>query len=446
MPKACELRAARAKIYDQAAELGRRAATEKREFTAEERTQMDGWLTQMDSLAEDVSRLERLDAHEHVTEADARRTSDPLPHEIDSKHQYSFTRAILAKADGKLDGLEGEVSCEIANRIGKKPQGFYAPTRQRFTWKTHANFRVGGRRVGSVAPERRIDDTTAGAGAVLTRWDTTWIEFLRARMVLNQLGIRTMTDMHGNFQMPSQTGIGTVSWVAESSSVSTTAQTIGQVLFTPKTVGAFTDMSRRFLEQLSIDAEMFVREDLAAILARGIEAAVYNGSGAPQPTGILQQSGLTVISSGTNGGAPTYPLAVELEEALGKANADMGNLAYVTTPQGKATLKLTPKAGNGQTSNFPIFVWEDNQVNEYPAYNTNLMPSNLTKGSGSSLSSMIFGNWQDAVLAFWSGMDVLVDPYTGGPAGTIRIVVLQDCDFQVRHVASFAAITDMVTT
>ena len=39
----------------------------------------------------------------------------------------------------------------------------------------------------------------------------------------------------------------------------------------------------------------------------------------------------------------------------------------------------------------------------------------------------------EAILAFWSGMDVLVDPYTGGPAGTIRIVVLQDCDFEFRH-------------
>jgi HK97 family phage major capsid protein len=444
--KACELRAQRAAIYDQARDLGERAAGEKREFTAEERSQMDGWLGQMDGLAQDISRLERLEAHERVTEADARRVSDPLPHQVDPKHQYSLCRAILGAASGKLDGLEGETSAEIAKRVGKKPQGFFMPTDMRMGFETHRNFRVGGRSFHAGSVERRIDDTTAGSGAVLTRWDTTWIEYLRARMVLTQLGIRTFNDMHGNFQIPRQNGIGTVSWVAESASVSSTGQTIDQVLFQPKTVGAYTDMSRRFLEQLSIDAETFVREDLAAILARGIESAVYNGTGAPQPTGILQQSGLTVIGLGTNGGSPTYAAMVQLEEALGKANADLGNLAYVTTPAAKGTLKLVPVQGTGQTSNFPVFVWANNQVNEYPAYATNLIPSNLTKGTGSNLSAMIFGNWQDAALAFWSGMDVLVDPYTGGPAGTIRIVVLQDCDFEVRHVASFAAINDMITT
>ena len=74
------------------------------------------------------------------------------------------------------------------------------------------------------------------------------------------------------------------------------------------------------------------------------------------------------------------------------------------------------------------------------------MPSNLTKGSRiATCRAVIFANWMDAMLAFWSGMDVLVDPYTGGPAGTLRIVVLQDCDFEIRHAASFAYGNDMIT-
>ena len=44
---------------------------------------------------------------------------------------------------------------------------------------------------------------------------------------------------------------------------------------------------------------------------------------------------------------------------------------------------------------------------------TNQLPSNLVKGSGTSLSPLLFGNWQDLIYAFWSGQDVIVDPYTG---------------------------------
>jgi HK97 family phage major capsid protein len=455
MPKACELRSERAKIHDEARLLGEKAAAEKREFTADERVAMDAHLKKLDELAADISRLDRLDSHAKITtpeqfERELKRVSEPLPCDLPAnKGKYSLCRAITRAADKRLDGLEGETHQEISRRIGKSsagPLGFFMPTSARMAWDTHPNFRVGGQRLVSSNVERRIDDTTAGAGAVLTRWDTTWIEYLRARMVLNQLGIKTLTDMHGNFQLPSQTGIGTVSWVAESTGVSATAQTIGQVLFQPKTVGAYTDMSRRFLEQLSIDAELFVREDLAAILARGIETAVYNGTGSPQPTGILQNGSITqVVSNGTNGGYPTYSDFVQLEELLGKANADLGNLAYVCTPGVKGSLKQIPVQGQGQTSYYPIFIWQNGQVNEYPIYSTNLLPSNLTKGSGTNLSATIFANWSDAVLAFWSGMDVLVDPYTGGAAGTIRIVVLQDCDFEVRHTASFAYMNDVQT-
>jgi HK97 family phage major capsid protein len=451
MPKACELRAEHAKLMDEQRELASKVEAEKRPFTEDERRRSDEVFKAAKGLAETISSIERFEANERMTAKDVERNAAPLPHEIEEargKHRYSVFRAIECLHGKKpLDGLEGETSEEIAKRTGKKPLGFFMPTNLRMRTDIHRNFRVGGRRLAPQI-ERRIDDTTAGAGAVLTRWDTTWIEYLRARMVLEQLGATFFTEMHGNFALPRQSGIGSVSWVAESSAVGSTGQTIDQVLFTPKTVGAYTDVSRRFMEQLSIDPETFVRQDLMAILARGIESAVYAGTGSPQPTGILSNAGITnVIALGTNGGSFTYQTAVQLEEALGKANADMGNLGYVTTAAGRATMKMTPKQGIGQTTYVPQMLWgEGGTLNEYDAYSTNLVPSDLTKGTGTNLSTVIFANWAEAMIAFWSGVDVLVDPYTGGPAGTIRTVVLQDCDIEFRHFASFAYVNDMITT
>ena len=451
--KACELRDKHATLIDEQRELAERAETEKRAFTADEKKRSDEIFAEAKQLAETISSIERFEGNARMTAEDAKRASAPLPHDIEAakgKRQYSLTRAFsLLGSKQPLDGLEKETSDELQSRIGKKPIGsFFMPTNLPMSWGIHRNHRVGGRRFTPPQVERRIDDTTAGTGAVLTRWDTTWIEYLRARMVLDQAGATYFTEMHGNFALPRQSGIGTVSWVAESSSVSTTGQTIDQVLFAPKTVGAYTDMSRRFLEQLSIQPEQFVRQDLAAILARGIESAAYNGTGAPQPTGILQAAGITqVIALGTPGGAPTFTAMVQLEEALAKSNADTGNLAYVTTPAARSTLKMTPKVGISQTTYVPVMIWEaGSQINETDAYATNLIPSNLTKSSGSNLSAMIYANWSECMLAFWSGVDTLVDPYTGGPAGTIRIVVLQDCDVEFRHYASFAYINDMITT
>ena len=51
---------------------------------------------------------------------------------------------------------------------------------------------------------------------------------------------------------------------------------------------------------------------------------------------------------------------------------------------------------------------------------------------------MFFGNWADLIFGFWGGLDLLVDPYTLGRSGGVRIIVHQSCDVGVRHPVSFA--------
>jgi len=74
---------------------------------------------------------------------------------------------------------------------------------------------------------------------------------------------------------------------------------------------------------------------------------------------------------------------------------------------------------------------------------TNNVPSDLTKGSGTGLSALIAGDFSNLMIGLFSTSDVLVDPYTGGAAGTLRVRVLQDMDVAVRHAESFAACTDL---
>ena len=78
---------------------------------------------------------------------------------------------------------------------------------------------------------------------------------------------------------------------------------------------------------------------------------------------------------------------------------------------------------------------------------SNQVPSNLVKGgSGSVCSAIVFGNWADLIIGQWGALDILVDPYTGVAAGTVRVRVLQDVDTALRHIESFAAMLDALTT
>ena len=78
---------------------------------------------------------------------------------------------------------------------------------------------------------------------------------------------------------------------------------------------------------------------------------------------------------------------------------------------------------------------------------TNSVPSTLTKGTSSGVcSAILFGNWADAVLAMWGGLDIMLDPYALSTSGGKRVIALQDVDFNVRNVASFAAMKDALTS
>lgn len=309
-------------------------------------------------------------------------------------------------------------------------------------------------RFGNAAEQYRdlvVGTNTAGGNLVATQLlGSSFIELLRNALVLDRLGITTLSDLNGNIAIPSQTGAATTYWVTEGNAPTESQQTIGQVSFTPKTIGAFTDYSRKLLLQSSIAVEAFIRADLAAQIAQGILTASINGSGSgAEPTGLLNTSGIGAVAIGTNGGAPLYDHLVDLETAVAVANADVGSLAYLTNTKVRGKLRKTQvfSGTNGQP------VWGKGResglgdVLGYDAYVTNAVPSNLTKGSSSGIcSAAIFGNWADYILALWGGLDVMLDPYALSTTGGKRVIALQDCDMGARRTASFAAVKDILTT
>jgi HK97 family phage major capsid protein len=444
--KASELRQQRSKLLDESREICERITKENRDMSVDENDRHrhicgDGTQEHRGEailLAERISQIERQIAVDTNGPEPTERRSAPLPHEdpanVGTRHRYSLLRAAKCRFQGRpVDGLEGEVSTELEKRSGKSPLGFLMPYRT-------STAVVGG--------ERRALDTSApiGGASVPTILTADWIELLRARMVLMQAGATQIMDLQGKFAIPRQNAAATAYWVAESGAPTGSNQTLDQVLFTPKTIGAFTDISRRFFELTILDSgEEFVKSDLTAILARGVDLAAFNGSGANTPLGILQDTTITAtrtVSLGTTGGAPTWMALVELNTIVSRGNAaDLGAFVYVTNADGRGTMATTAKIG----STYPVFLLEDGKIYGMPAYFTQMIPNNLTKGAGVNLSAIIGMIANQNVLAYWSGIDILVDPYTGSSSGTVRIVALQDMDVQRRHPEAFAVIVDMTS-
>lgn len=337
---------------------------------------------------------------------------------------YSIVRAIHAAASGnwKEAGLEREASLAVAQKAGKDAQGFFVP---------------------NDIQRRDLTAGTATAGGHTVSTDLltqSFIDLLRNKMVTNMMGAQTLSGLNGNIAIPRQTGGATAYWVAESGAPTESQPAFDQVAMNPKTVGAYTDISRKLLLQSSIDVEAFVRNDLATVLALAMDLAGINGSGSSnQPTGILQTAGIGSVAGGTNGAAPDWSHVIDLESAVANVNADIGSLGYITNTKVRGVFKQTQKA-----TNLPFIYGEgDNPLNGYKAGISNQVPSNLTKGTASAIcSAIIFGNFADLIYGLWGVLDVLVDPYTASTSGTVRVVTLQDMDVAVRHAQSFAAMVD----
>lgn len=423
-----ELRQRRAELIQQARGILNVAEQAKRDLTAEERQQYDALLGQIDQIGADVARIERLEGVEGSLRAQG--MPDPRIGMSDGEvRRYSLLRAIRAAAtnDWSQAGLELEASRAVAQRVGKPAQGFYVP----YDW----------------AEARDLVKGTPSAGGYLVSTDVlaqSFIDLLRNRMVVRAAGATVLSGLVGDIAIPKQTGGATAYWVGEGSAPTESQQTIAQVAMTPKTVGGFTDISRKLLLQSSIDVEAFVRQDLATVLALAIDYAALHGSGASnQPTGVASTSGIGLVVGGDNGAAPTWAHIVDLETEVAIDNADVGRLAYITNAKVRGKLKKTPvESGTG------IFVWDkgNTPLNGYPAYVSNQVRRDLTKGTGTALSAIFFGNWGDLVLGMWGVLDLLVDPYTGGTSGTVRVVALQDVDVAVRHEESFSAMLDAITS
>ena len=119
-----------------------------------------------------------------------------------------------------------------------------------------------------------------------------------------------------------------------------------------------------------------------------------------------------------------------MESAVAVDNALMGQLGYIIEPSMRGSLKTTEKA-----SGTAVFIYGPGET--LNGYNCGVS-SQITSGD------VFFGNLNDLIVAFWGGLDVLVDPYTNSLSGTIRIVVHESVDVAVRHPVSFALNNDGV--
>ena len=322
---------------------------------------------------------------------------------------FSFLRAInylsnpTDRAAREAAAFEIEASDAAAAKLGRQSRGITIPQ-------------------DVLRRDLNVGAATAGGNLVATELDAgSFIDLLRNASALDQAGATVLTGLTGNVAIPRQSGASTAYWVAESGSPTESQQTVDQVSLVPRTVAAYTDFSRRLMVQSSIDVENMVRNDLAQVIALKIDAAGLYGTGSnSEPLGLKFTTGIATEDFAND--APTFAEVVAMESDVATANALLGSPVYLMNAAMRGNLKTTKKdAGSG------IFLMEGGEVNGYTGVLSNQVASN----------DLWFGNFADLIIGYFSGLDLMVDPYTHSTSGTVRVVAMQDCDIAIRHPESF---------
>jgi HK97 family phage major capsid protein len=346
---------------------------------------------------------------------------------------YSIKRAIQSiVSNGRLDGPEKDYSDEVEKQCGERAAGFFIPADVAINPLTVP----GQRRFG----QRDLQAEVFGAGgALVNNQMMSTIELLRNRVVCSRLGARSMGGLQGNVIFPREDAPATAYSAGEIAPLTPSQLTLGQIVLSPKKCGAQTIYSKQLVFQSTPDAEALIRDDLLQVIAISHDSLLINGSGSnSQPMGVLSTPG---IGSITFGGAPTYAEILEFETLIGKQNADIGKLAWATTPGTKGIWKGTAVALQGATTVSSRSLWSDGNfnddsndgiVNGYRSASTNQIPND----------QVIFGNWSDLIYAQWNGFDVVVDYVTRAGQAEIVLTITTWLDSALRHGQSFVASSD----
>lgn len=286
---------------------------------------------------------------------------------------------------------------------------------------------------------------TFGDGGALVgtdRLDAQFIDLIRNRSAFLNSGLTMLSGLEGNVEIPKKLSSSQYYFVGENADVTNSKLTFGLVNMIPRTIGVRVPISRRMMIQSSPDIENLVRIDMAESVALGMDYTIGYGTGSNgQPLGIINTTGIGSVTLG-GGTAKAFPASlggdgstthncgdwadyVDLETELAIDNLDAGSMRYLMNSVVRGALKQTLRASAAGSD----YVMTDaGTVNGYPVTVSNQM----------QLNDVLFGNFADCVVGMWSGLDVVVDPYTQSASGQVILTVHQDFDVAVRRPQSFA--------
>jgi HK97 family phage major capsid protein len=305
------------------------------------------------------------------------------------------------------------------------------------------------REVFSEMKEKAMSQGTDTAGGYIVPEEaiTQVIEKLKANVIAYDLGARDMPCTGVPVSIPKLTTAATGYWVSENSTITSSDLGFEQINMTPKTVAGRVILSNLLLETSTPTADSIIEQDLAQQLGLAVDLGVLNGGaggGAGEPTGIMQTAGAgTFTTSLRSDVAPTVAELMEAITDLDSANALRGRLGWAMHPIALSKCRQIEEQGNA--AYVPVTAVNTSSgfadtLFGYPVRtSTQMTAPTASGGADTATRSMLFGNFDDVMIARWGGMRLLASDTSDDAFSKdqTHIRATMRVDVAVRHAESF---------
>jgi HK97 family phage major capsid protein len=248
--------------------------------------------------------------------------------------------------------------------------------------------------------ERALNEGTATAGGHLvpTPLAARVIDLIRNASVVNRVGATTLPMTTSTLKIPKLTGEGTPAWKSEGAAITAVDLTFGSLTFTAQTLVRLVTISAELYEDSDPSAWGIVASSFARQMAVELDRVALLGSGtAPEPRGIVNQSGVTLTDHGANGSNITnYDWWLQ---AIGTVRAaGFEPTAHVQAPRSSTSLSVLKEA----TTN--AYLTPTSGL--LPMLTSKTVPINLTVGTSTDASYVFTADRSQLAIGMRTGFNI----------------------------------------
>lgn len=414
-----DLKGQRSAYYEEFVGIGQKADSEGRSLTEAEQERCD----KLDNMVADLDvKIKHKQREQEMVArmAQSGNVSESEKREVERVHgAFSISRAVAQIANGRnLEGAEAEWQQEAAKEA--RSQGLQL---------------TGQIAIPSMAL-RALGDaddhsatTGSGTGSVATVVPAA-IEALRAPTVIEGLGATVIRNATGNLQFPriSTKASGTGEGEADANAAS--GLLMDTVSMTPERVSAKTTYTKQLILQGGVGIDTLIANDLSAAMNAFIDDRAFDV--------ILADSDVDdQTTAGATNTTDFSAMAVAMEAAVLAAGGNMAAARYAMSPKAYELTK-NAVAVTGVSALF-----ENGQFNGFPATATPYLINNANAGEG----QVVYGNFaQGLILAYFGGLDLLVDPYSAAGNAQVTLHANRFFDVAVRQPGALSICTDLAAS